>query len=176
MARGPKPDLKRREQARALRAQGLTLAQIGERLGVSHQAVARRLGGPRRPAPRCPGCGATYPASGAGACGDRSAPCLACLAQRHGATTAQRLKAARLAAGLSQTEMALRAGLSATALGDCEGGRVRPHERSLVRLAQALGLSRQALFGPGPLRSRSSTRGGGGRARPRPCPPIPDRR
>jgi transcriptional regulator with XRE-family HTH domain len=160
MARGPKPDLKRLEQARALRAQGLTLVQVGQRLGVTRQAVTAMLRRPKRPAAACPGCGAARSRAGVGARGDRAALCLACLGKRPGATAGQRLKAARLAAGLSQAELAARAGLSPHALCECEGGRVRPHERTLVRLAQALGYSREARFGPGPpVKVKYSRRG-----------------
>jgi hypothetical protein len=42
--RGRKPDLKRREQARELRRQGLTIVQIAARLGISKQAAHHLLG------------------------------------------------------------------------------------------------------------------------------------
>ena len=37
--RGRKPDLKRREEARALRRQGLTLPETGRRMGITPQAA-----------------------------------------------------------------------------------------------------------------------------------------
>ena len=41
--RGPRPDLKRRQEVRHLRARGMTLEAIGQRLGVSRQAVFETL-------------------------------------------------------------------------------------------------------------------------------------
>ena len=53
-----------------------------------------------------------------------------------------RLRTARLAAGISQEELAERAGLSVRAIGDLERGRTRrPYPRTLRVLADALGIS-----------------------------------
>ena len=52
------------------------------------------------------------------------------------------LRASRLAAQLSQQELAERAGLSVRAISDLEGGRTRrPYQNSVHRLADALGLT-----------------------------------
>jgi len=52
-----------------------------------------------------------------------------------------RLRASRLAAGLSQEELASRSGVSVRAISDLERGRTRwPHPDSVDRLAEALGL------------------------------------
>jgi orotate phosphoribosyltransferase-like protein len=43
--RGRKPNLERRKQAREMRRQGMTFQQIGDRLGVSHQAAWQLVNG-----------------------------------------------------------------------------------------------------------------------------------
>jgi hypothetical protein len=75
---GRRPDLGRRRQAAELRAQGLSLAEVGRRLGVTKQAADQLLRPPRRtsacpscgkpalrdqPAPRCPACLAADPSA-----------------------------------------------------------------------------------------------------------------
>lgn len=56
-----------------------------------------------------------------------------------------RLRSCRQSAGLSQQELAERAGLSVRALSDLERGRTRfPYQDSVARLAGALGLREQA--------------------------------
>jgi hypothetical protein len=42
---GPRRKVAQRRKVQQLRAKGLTLAQIGERLGISRQAVHQLLGG-----------------------------------------------------------------------------------------------------------------------------------
>jgi hypothetical protein len=95
---GRKPDLERRRQAAELRAQGLTLAEVGRRLGITHQAarhllhpLVRRSGRPVR----CAACGQAIRAHGAKQDG-RGTRCLACLARTPGATFGQRLRACYL--------------------------------------------------------------------------------
>src|SRR5215471_10057806 len=56
------------------------------------------------------------------------------------------LRGWRLAAGLTQEELAQKAGLSVRAVADIERGRtLRPYRRSVALLAEALGLSGQDL-------------------------------
>jgi DNA-binding transcriptional MerR regulator len=88
MPSGRRPDLKRREQMLKLRAAGLSLAQIGKRLGISRQRVqkALSLSGKLRIVPiRCRACGnvithlrtvAVFPATPPSANGSRHAACL----------------------------------------------------------------------------------------------------
>jgi transcriptional regulator with XRE-family HTH domain len=61
------------------------------------------------------------------------------------ASFAERLRAQRVAAGLTQAELAARAGVSASALVTYERGRGRPRPSRLAALAGVLGLG---LFGP----------------------------
>ena len=90
-----------------------------------------------------------------------------------------RLRASRLAAGLSQEELAGRSGVSVRAISDLERGRTRwPHPESVGRLAEALGLgdaqraefvalAARRLAGPGlaavPAASGVVASGAGGR-------------
>jgi hypothetical protein len=94
-----KPDLKRRGQVAVLRAQGLTLAEIGRRLGLSKQHVgnilqtlARR---DDRPPVRCRACNTNIRSAGALARHDRSVLCLDCLVNHPEATFAEHLRACR---------------------------------------------------------------------------------
>src|SRR4051812_35399467 len=57
-----------------------------------------------------------------------------------------RIRAARKAAGLSQEELARRAGMSLKGMGDIERGDIPdPHYSSLSKIADALGVSVAAL-------------------------------
>jgi hypothetical protein len=115
----------------------------GRRLGCTKQAVHQLLGF-RGPAPRprkpvaCPACGG---AAGTAPTARDYAPalCLACLEKRPGAMFAQRLRALRIAAGLSCWALAGRAGLSAWAVRVLEQGKRRPLPGTLRKLAKALG-------------------------------------
>jgi transcriptional regulator with XRE-family HTH domain len=126
----------------ALRAQGLSYAQVGRRLGISKQAVhdaVRRLEAP--PPPRCvpcARCGRVIVSPGALPSDRGSALCLPCLAQTPGAPFAQRVRSLRLAAGLTRAELERRAGLHRDAVTDYECGGHVPRRRNLARLARVL--------------------------------------
>jgi transcriptional regulator with XRE-family HTH domain len=152
---GRKPGARQRRAA-ALKARGLSLAEIGRALGVSKQAVHQLLGysGPRPPRlPRrrkilCPGCGASL---GLALSEHDSAPavCLPCLARRPGAAIGERLRALRHAARLSRDRLARKAGLSAGGIGYIERGVSAPRPETVGRLAQALGVGERQLRGGG---------------------------
>ena len=57
------------------------------------------------------------------------------------------LKSARDSRGLTQAELAAEAGLAVEVYGRLERGRVLPRAETLVRLAQALGVSTDSLLG-----------------------------
>jgi transcriptional regulator with XRE-family HTH domain len=132
--RGRPADLGRRRRAAELRAQGLSLAEVGRRLGVTKQAADQLL----RPPPG-------YATSSCVSCGkpalrDQPAPrCVACRAADPAASFAERLRACRLAAGLTQAGLAARAGVSAPAVSAYECGLTRPRPRRLAALARVLG-------------------------------------
>jgi transcriptional regulator with XRE-family HTH domain len=144
MARGRKPNLKRRRKAAELRARGLTLVEVGRRMGCTKQAVHYLLGlrgpSPRPPKPvGCPACGADLgPAPNP--LDYAPAPCLPCLAQRPRTPLGQRLRAHRIARGLSRKALAEQAGVGASGITPMERGERRPRPRTLRKLAEALGV------------------------------------
>jgi DNA-binding XRE family transcriptional regulator len=76
--------------------------------------------------------------------------CLDCLASRPEVPFARRLRAYRLVAGLTQQELAERAGLNTTSIWQYEQGETAPRSSSLARLAAVLGEG-LALYRPRPL-------------------------
>jgi transcriptional regulator with XRE-family HTH domain len=158
--RGRPPDVGRRRQAAELRARGLSLAEVGRRLGISKQAAHQLLRGAGAPGPgpvRCAACGA---AVGRPALRTRRTPpalCPACLAKRPGAPFGLRLLAHRLAAGLSRSELEERAGVARKLIARYEGGGVRPRAETLARLAGVLG---SGLFAAGGGRGERGRPGG----------------
>lgn len=142
MASGRKPDTSRRAEMARLRAQGLTLVEIGRRFGVTRQCVRitlRALERQRNYSVRCAGCGKDIPSAGALPSDADSALCLPCLKRHPEAAFADRLKAFRLAAGLTKAELAGRAGMTPAVLRNYERGVREPRWRHLVRLVRVLG-------------------------------------
>ena len=131
---GRKADPRRQRLAAALRARGLTFAAIGRRLGVTPEAARQMALAAGRPAPpRCASCAGPLPAR------SRGVRCPACVAADPDAPFAERLRALRLAAGLTGARLAALAGLSYTTIRNYEGGRGRPRPRLLAALARVLG-------------------------------------
>ncbi len=142
MASGRKPDAGRRKRMARLRARGLTLAEIGRRFGVTRQCVQgalRALGRKRSYSVHCSACGRDIASAGALASDAAAALCLSCLAAEPGAPFGRRLKAFRLAGGLTKAEVAARAGLSYQVLRNYERGVREPRWPQLVRLIRVLG-------------------------------------
>jgi transcriptional regulator with XRE-family HTH domain len=143
MPSGRKPNLERRQQVLRLREEGLTLHQIAQEFGVTKQAVWSLLNSrTQRTTTRavaCTACGTMIVSPGALRRDAASALCVDCLRSRPDAPFAQRLKALRLAAGLSRTELAERSGMAPGSLRAYEDGLRQPQERSVVRLAEILG-------------------------------------
>jgi transcriptional regulator with XRE-family HTH domain len=122
---GRKHDPTRWRKAVELRARGLSLPQIGRRFGITHQGVRHilRRSGPAAalPSVRCCACAAPIgDHSGGGDLG--RVYCRACLSARPDAPLADRLRALRVAAGLTQAELARRAGASYRTIGHIECG------------------------------------------------------
>jgi DNA-binding XRE family transcriptional regulator len=113
-------------------------------MGCTKQAVHYLLGlrgpTPRPPKPvACPACGAT--AGTASSAGDYApALCLPCLAKRPQTPLGQRLRAHRIALGLSRKALAERAGVGASGITPMERGERPPRPRTLRKLAEALGV------------------------------------
>jgi transcriptional regulator with XRE-family HTH domain len=143
MPSGRKPNLERRGQVLHLRDKGLTLTEIAHRFGVTKQAIWSLLNSrPQRTAARavpCTGCGALILSAGALRRDAATALCMGCLRSRPEAPFAQRLKALRLAAGLSRAELAQHSGLAPASLRAYEEGQRKPQNRSAARLVAVLG-------------------------------------
>jgi transcriptional regulator with XRE-family HTH domain len=151
---GALPDLKRREQVAKLRAEGLSLRQVGERLGVTKQAVASLLNysglrtGPRRMVNLCGRCGrAVGPSVGSVGKHKHELTCLACVSKDRDVSFGKRLRATRLAAGLTVAELAKRIGMEMSTLLYWELQGKRPKASLVGRLAAALGVDPSVLSG-----------------------------
>jgi transcriptional regulator with XRE-family HTH domain len=142
---GGQPNHARRRQVARLRAEGLSLAEIGRRLGVTRVAVCRLLQRVARDRERppgsftCAGCGRETASEAARPVDSGAALCLPCLRQRRDAPFTARLRACRLAAGLTKGALARRAGLTLQAVVNYESGRHGPGDTSLKRLVRVLG-------------------------------------
>jgi transcriptional regulator with XRE-family HTH domain len=147
---GRRPNYERRHQLAALRAQGLSLAEIGRHLGLSKQHVSNTLQamarhGDRSPV-RCRACDATISSARALARHDRAVLCLACLSKHPEATFGEHLRACRLAAGWSIADLAARSGVDRSIISRLELERRLPSWRLASQLLRALGV--QMVFRP----------------------------
>jgi DNA-binding XRE family transcriptional regulator len=126
----------------SLRDDGLSFAEIGRRLGVCRQAVYATLlkaeGRKVRPI-TCRECGAVIVAHPGGNWPPLPALCLDCLGKHADAPLADRLRAFRLAAGLTQGQLDERAGLPRGTINRYERGKGRPSWEDIVVLARVLG-------------------------------------
>jgi transcriptional regulator with XRE-family HTH domain len=142
MVSGKKPNLVRRKKIAQMRAKGLSLAEIGRRLGVSRQAVQITVRAMERPVVRavaCAGCGAAVVSAGALRSDRGAALCLPCLRRKPSAPFGQRLKACRLAAGLTKVELSRRTGVNLQVLRHYEAGPREPRWSQVARLVRVLG-------------------------------------
>jgi transcriptional regulator with XRE-family HTH domain len=138
---GRRPNLEQRRRVAALRAEGLTLAEIGRRLGMTRQLVHHYVHKslPGSPPPTCGRCGSRVGPDTPGYRYTRPAVCPACVTADPAATFAERLESFRVAAGLTREELADRAGLCGAAVSGYERGLWRPRRGSLAALARVLG-------------------------------------
>jgi DNA-binding XRE family transcriptional regulator len=125
-----------------LRARGLTFTEIGRQLGVTRQCVTVTLakaGVPPLPI-NCRECEGVIVAHRPGNRPSLPALCLGCLARHPDASFADRLRAFRLAAGLTQGELADQAGLPKGTVNGYEQGRGLTNWLVVVALARVLGV------------------------------------
>jgi transcriptional regulator with XRE-family HTH domain len=141
MGKGSKPDIRKRQRVRKLRAGGLAISDIARRTGVSKTVVTMLLtasGGSSLVPVHCCECDGeiiqleTKHRTG-------SAMCLGCLAKSESPLFQTRLRAYRLANKLSQSELARRAGLALSAVGVWERGQSSPTWEAIVKLVSVLG-------------------------------------
>jgi len=147
MVHGRKPNWERRQRILKLRERGLSLPEIGRRLGVTFQCVDRTLRKMADEWPRsvpCAGCGEDIVSAGAVASDHGLALCLSCLAKRPNVPFGQRLRAVRLA-GLTRAELAARCGWNAGNIQEYEMNRSNPKWPAIVRLIRVLGIGLVAL-------------------------------
>jgi transcriptional regulator with XRE-family HTH domain len=148
MIPGRKFDTKRRSQVAELRALGWTLEAIARQFDISISAVRYLLKTglpPRRPAVACSACGAVIVSPGVLHAEEGDTLCLACTTRRPGTTIGHRLKALRLAAGLTCAGLAGRAGMPTDFVRQYERRLRKPNLITRAKLAQALGVSLEAL-------------------------------
>jgi len=142
MVQGRKPDLKRRQQVASLRARGLSLLAIAKVIGVSRQCVQMTLRRMNQPRPvrsvTCRHCGHVIISTGVLPGDEGKVLCLPCLGKSPQAPFGQRLKALRLAAGLTQGELAKRSGVTPSCLCMYEAGKKLPKRSTLDRLIDGL--------------------------------------
>ena len=141
MPRGKPPDLKRRQQIAELRAAGLSLTEIGRKLGVSRQSVHQQLQRSgqtiRRPGILCCVCGRMLGPRLRTASERGSVHCTACLPLD--ATLGQRLRAYRVAAQLTPADLAARTGVPQPRIYSWECDQKHPLPHNIARLGQVLG-------------------------------------
>jgi transcriptional regulator with XRE-family HTH domain len=143
MVQGRKPNIARRREAASLRRQGLSVADVGRRMGISRQAAHQLLvdsNGDSYPV-TCRQCDAVIIWSAVGMGGVGNQPwCTTCLASHPDASFADRLKSLRLARGMSHADLAHAAGVNRGTISRFERGEsAHPKWPLLVRLVRILG-------------------------------------
>jgi DNA-binding CsgD family transcriptional regulator len=140
---GRRRDQARRQQVVQLRAQGMSVADIARRLGLTRQGVLHHLrpvAVPGAPAVYCRRCGAIALPANSNLREPRPALCPACVAQQPGVPFSAILRAYRLAAGYTRAELARRSGVHANTVLTCESaGRGRPRRDTVAKLVRVLG-------------------------------------
>jgi transcriptional regulator with XRE-family HTH domain len=140
---GRKVDSARQRKAVQLRARGLTLADIGRRLGTSRQGAAYILAhtgdGVTHVPRRCSTCDRAIPRSGTAGRTTGGVRCLGCLNRLRDATFAQRLQSHRVARGLTRTALGRLSGMGGNLITQYERGRHLPLPATLARLVRVLG-------------------------------------
>jgi transcriptional regulator with XRE-family HTH domain len=143
---GSNPDQQRRRFILALRTQGLTLQEIGDRLGISYQCVHKTLklikANEVRPAIACCRCGREVARRRGVMRAGAPVLCLECLARQPSVTFAEWLRAHRLAAGLTQQTLAKRAGVETTLICGYERDKHYPRPVHLAKLIRVFGVGR----------------------------------
>jgi transcriptional regulator with XRE-family HTH domain len=137
MVQGRRPNLPRRRAVLHLRQQGWTLPAIAARLGVTRQSVRYLLTELRRGSVRCARCHVTIPTL-EGSARVVGVLCRGCLAAAD-VSFGQRLFSLRIAAGLTQAELARQARITTLTVSMAERGRHAPHRRTRERLFACLG-------------------------------------
>jgi Rrf2 family protein len=170
MPSGQPRNLELHRRIATLRAAGLSLGEIGRELGVSRQAVHSALTTKRQVPDRscaCAGCGAVIVSDALLPRERGHAFCVTCVDTDPAATFGQRLKAHRLAAGLTILELAQRSKVFPGCIPTCERGAIDPLDKTRARLAAALGVTAERLgLRAGPVEGGRGPRPAWGRHAP----------
>jgi transcriptional regulator with XRE-family HTH domain len=139
--RGRKPDFRRRRRAADLRRQGLTESEIGAELGCTKQNVSKLLKGQNVPpyTLHCSSCSSVIARGPVTLRLNSSAHCLDCLQRLPAPTLGQRIKAYRVAADLTQAELARRIGVDYMTVSYWERDLKMPMWRAIAALITVLG-------------------------------------
>ena len=136
-----KPNLRRHRQVAELRASGMSHQAIGDGLGISHQRVCQilqRSGTSHHVPILCLKCKTLITEMRMVANNNGPVYCMDCLPPD--ATFGQRLKARRLAAGLTLEALAKQAGIHFQRIGNYEQGRKQPKWDTLAKLIRVFGV------------------------------------
>jgi transcriptional regulator with XRE-family HTH domain len=139
---GQKSDEKTRKRIARLRARGWTFQAIGDKLGVTRQAVHQMLTGidrgQYRPSElRCARCNKLIPRRGQ-YLRNIAVLCLQCM-DRRPTKFGERLRTLRIAAGLSIRKLGALVGLSGSAIRAAEGELRTVRPRTIAKLIGVLG-------------------------------------
>jgi DNA-binding XRE family transcriptional regulator len=126
--------LKDRQRVLDLTHQGLSVAQIAERMAMSAPTVKKVMAQGLQQCARC------------NRWTDRGALCPVCSLPADGLLN-ERLKAFRTVADLSQMALALEIGVHVSRVRNWEKGRTQPNETEIAMLAEGLGLAVEELTG-----------------------------
>lgn len=136
-------DHDKRRALKELREQGLSFAEIGKRVGTTKQAVQRTLADTKvtvKLGLHCRQCDYLIYVGERILWTRQTALCLACLGKMPEASFADRLKALRVARGLSQVDLAREATLSRSTIRQFESGEIQnPKFNTLRKLVKILG-------------------------------------
>jgi transcriptional regulator with XRE-family HTH domain len=136
-------DDQKRQVMTNLRAEGMTLVEISRRLGISAQRVRRVLKKDqvacRSLSVTCLDCNSPIDSPAILRCDAGETLCLKCLTRCPEAPFARRLRALRLAASMTRGQLAGRAGMSESTIGQYERGQGIPGHMALKALANILG-------------------------------------
>jgi transcriptional regulator with XRE-family HTH domain len=133
-----------RQVMAGLRAEGMTLVEISRRFGISAQRVRRVLMKDKKVECRslsvtCIECNSPIDSPAILRCDAGETLCLQCLARCSDPPFSRTLRALRLAAGMTRGQLAGRAGMSESTIGQYERGQGTPGHMVLKALARILG-------------------------------------
>jgi transcriptional regulator with XRE-family HTH domain len=139
-----------------LRAKGLTFQQIGDKLGVTRQAVEDMLerANAKAMTVACCRCQVVIWTGRRNIANNSPTLCLTCLAKTPWATFGQRLKAVRVAAGLTLRELGEKAGVCWESLSHYEIDRSEPRWSTIEKLIRTLGYGLVSIGFPDPGRAQ----------------------